>query len=204
MKQILPLILAASVAVGMSVISQAQDREWKTVKRPYFSFNYPSGWQLDEKTPQDGLIVSAVELGSQHAIMVAFQRGLVNKPDILNQCATLQEYLDGYYQVMFGRLDNGNRTYPFTSVTHDLAKPAWLGGLGYQVSIVYEQAYQNPVTHLAWVEVIPRADGFYTVSYYHPSEPMEVSEPFRMKFFDSIVFASKPLDRNANCNYLGK
>jgi hypothetical protein len=206
MKQILPLILATFVAIGMGVSSQAQDRDWNAVKRPYFSFSYPSGWQLNDITPGNwiGLIVKAEEPGGHHSIVVSFERGLVNRPSTLNQCATLDEYLEGYYKEIFGRLDPGNRFYPFTAVTHDDIRPGWLGGRGYQVSIVYQQAYQNPVTHLAWVEVIPRADGFYLISYYHPSEPMEVSEPFRKKLFGTIVFASKPLDRNAYCNYLGK
>ncbi len=185
-------------------MASGQTDAWLTVNRPYFSFKYPAGWRFDQKTTGGGAIDSAVEPGQQRAIMVSFQPGFSNKPGILNQCASIDDYIEGYYQAMFLPLATGTGQYPYTTVTHDTVQPGSLGGRATRISVVHMEAYQNPVTHLTWVEAVPRVDGIYLVSYMHPSEPMAVSETFRKRVFRSVVFKSKPLAGDAYCNYLGK
>lgn len=205
---IVALIILGSVGSGSQAsyirVASGQNNQWEQIDRPDFSFSYPAGWRITEFSDSTYSGAKANDVTGRQEMGILFRRGFNNSPDILNQCASVDKILDSYYQDNFSRFATGTNQYPYTTVTHDDFKPGLLGGKSTWVSIVHVEAYKNPVTIETWVNAVPRATGIYIVSYQHPSEPMQVSEPLRQAFAKSIVFKAKPLDRKAYCNYLGQ
>lgn len=174
---------------------------WKMYQSRDFSISYPGNWTVSTETQK---FTATDPLDTGRSISIEWRPGVENKRGILNQCASIDELLTWFYKRNYESLDSGRRQYPFTSVTHDDFQPGRLGGQSTNVSIVYQAAYQLPVTRLVNVQVVPRAGGAYIVTDSHRSEPMQVHEPFRLSVFKSIVFKSQPLDGKAYCNYLGR
>jgi hypothetical protein len=177
----------------------SQSAAWKSYENADFSISYPAIWRVSTENRK----FSATDPSDERrSVSIEWRPGVENKSGILNQCASIDELLTWFYKTNYEQLDSGRRQYPFTSVTHDDFQPGRLGGRSTNVSIVYQAAYQLPVTRLVNVQVVPRAGGAYIVTDSHPSEPNH--EPFRLSVFNSIVFKAGALDGKAYCNYLGQ
>ena len=204
--RLLQCLRAAGTAIAlMSTVlqtpAQTQDGMWQTYDSADFSFQYPSSWQVysDSKARVAGATDSET-----HGVDIRFVAGAQNKADTFSQCASEDQLLDFIYKTQYETKATSTDHYPFTSVTHDDYKPGFLGGRSTTVSVVYQEAYKNPLGQLHLIEVVPRAGGMYIITYWHIGEPMEVSEPLRRRFARSVVLKSGKLDKNAYCNYLGK
>lgn len=179
----------------------SQESGWRTYDSADFSFSYPASWTIrasyesSEAWAQDS---------SNHGFNIRFIPGVPNRANTVNQCASADDALQYIYQTNFEPLDKPANQYPYTKVTHDDFKPGWLGGRSTWVTVTHVEAWQKPVTQEFWINAVPRAGGMYLITYKHPSEPMNVSEPLRRAFIDSIVFKSGPLDKNAYCNFFGQ
>ena len=143
----------------------------------------------------------ATDPSSQYKLAVAFDAGFVNQKGILNQCESVDAYLDAVYQARFARYETGKGQYPYTSVTNDGFQPGFLGGKSTTVTISNVEAYQKPYTNVIYMNAVPREGGIYLATFAHPSEAMETSEPVRRHFLHSIWFSAGARDEKAYCNY---
>jgi len=178
-----------------------QDGAWQTYNAPDYSFQYPLSWKL-QTNPARNEAWAQDNVG--RTVSVRFVAGAQNRADTFNQCASEDEMLTQIYKADYEWRETSKAQYPYTSVTHDNYMYGFLGGKETWVSITHVEAWNKPASVQVWINVVPRAGGMYVVTYTHPSESMEVSEPLRKTFAKSIVFKSGPLDKKAYCNYLGQ
>lgn len=182
----------------------AQADVWQVARDSNFSFEYPSGWKLQRNANGRLTEIQATSPDSIYTLAVSFESGLTNQAGILNQCATVDEYLQFYYDERYSKpFDTGTGQYPYTTVTNDGFQPGFLGGKSTYVTINHVEKWQQPVSWVYYMTAIPRSGGFYLATYGHPSEPMQVSQYYQQRFLRSIKFTAPNLDVNAKCNYLG-
>ena len=199
----LPFVTLLALALFSPLVAM-QSSNWTSLDRQSFTFLYPPGWQVQEESKNSFDSDYVNDPASPRMVGMMFHRGVENHPNLLNQCAGVDEYIDHFYQATFAPMATGTHQYPYTTVTHDDYKPGWMGGRSTWITVVHVEAYQPPATVEYWVNVVPRQGGFYTIVYRHPSEPMQISESFRQRFLQGIVLKAPPLGKDAYCNYLGK
>jgi hypothetical protein len=182
----------------------AQEERWAAADDSNFSFEYPDNWQAKRNAVEGFSEITITDSSGTPRLAVSFDPEFTNQKGILNQCASVDEFLTKIYETRFAPYATGTGQYPYTTVTHDDFKPGQLGGKSTYVTITHVEAYQKPLSVNYYLNAVPRSGGIYLVSWGHPSEPMSVSEPFRQRFLQSIKFKAPPLSSNSYCNYLGK
>lgn len=189
------LILCAGVMVS------CQAGQSSNYDGPKFSFQYPANWKIrtngerfaSAKSPADDITHVGVE----------FFPGMVNQPGTLVQCATVDKALIGYYEAnwaIYAKSDPSNAMNR-TTVTYDQLGPGTLGGRSMWISVVTTAPGQIVDSVQAWINVVPRKDGFYVVSMSHPSGPMETWEPIRQGFLKSVRLKRERLGNTDYCSY---
>ena len=184
-------------------VAPAVPAGWTNFAQTYFSFSYPSDWQLSKSDSATTPYGNAVEPDGQHQLLLQFGVGIVNPPGTVDKCADVVQYLIEFYNAKILPYATRPGSNPYTTTTYDLPQPGYLGGKEIQIHVVTTQKSAGPNFNL-WLNGVPRTDGVYLVGYLDPGDPYETWVPARKKFTDTIFFNSKPLPSIADCNYLAK
>jgi hypothetical protein len=177
---------------------------WVNVTRPYVSYDYPSGWKLNEGTDPSKPFVNAYDPMHPETgqVVVQFVPGYPNNSNNGDQCADADQYLQEVYTNTFLPLVTDPNKYPRITVTW-LYLPAIggsLGGATGTVSISYEASLGSSVNTLVELQAVPREDGLYFVDIWSPDDYATPS--YSKTFLTTLVLKHGSLPKGSNCSFL--
>jgi hypothetical protein len=174
---------------------------WSTKENPYFSFEYPKGWQIKEVTPEY-VIAQDPRDPDNRWLGVSFQAGVVNRKSLFQTCQTLDDNLLDIARDIEQRaeLQNArNRATAFQrlDVTYEGPHPGFRippGGKNIRISYVQNRGgFDEVLAWDQWITAVARTNGIYFLTHKYARSEDKEAQTMWEHFLKTTKFVGVPI-----------